>query len=182
MEKINALTYDVPPRESLFFDTNIWLIINGPMAGSNQRSQNLYSRILREAISRDASIFICSAVISEYINVVLRIGYESWLENNGFLAHEKKYKRDYRETQDYADQLEDAKQQIHEILEYKCVKRLPDSFHNAPITQIINSMSNVCDYNDSYYLELCNKSGAKLVSDDADFLTLTSRIKLITCR
>lgn len=183
MEKIEAHKYDVPPGESLFFDTNIWLIINGPMADSKKTSQNVYGRILRGAISRDASIFICSSVISEYINVVLKIGYKNWLEANSYKSSEKDFKKDYRPTQDYADQLEDAKQQIQEILSYKCVERLPDDFNTVPIqSTIIGRMSNNCDYNDSYFLYLCDKCGAKMVSDDADFITLSSKVKLITIR
>lgn len=59
MEKIEARKYEVPPGESLFFDTNIWLIINGPMADSKKALQNVYGGILRDAVSRGASIFIC---------------------------------------------------------------------------------------------------------------------------
>ncbi len=180
MEKIDAQRYNVPPRESLFFDTNVWLFINGPMADNNKREQNVYSRILREAISREACIFICSSIISEYINVVLRIGYKSWLEANNFTPGEKDFKRDYRPTQDYADQLQDAKQQISEILSYKCIQKLPDNFHLAPITSFVSSMTNSCDYNDAYYLYLCNRSSAKMVSNDADFIPQHSTVKLIT--
>ena len=46
MEKIEARKYEVPPGESLFFDTNIWLIINGPMADSKKALQNVYGGIL----------------------------------------------------------------------------------------------------------------------------------------
>lgn len=183
MEKIEARKYEVPPGESLFFDTNIWLIINGPMADSKKALQNVYGGILRDAVSRGASIFICSSVISEYINVVLKIGYKKWLEANSYKSFEKDFKKDYRPTQDYADQLEDAKQQIQEILSYKCVERLPDDFNAVPILPIIISrMNNSCDYNDSYYLYLCDKCGAKMVSDDSDFAALQSKVKLITGR
>lgn len=180
MEKIDAVQYDVAPTDCLFFDTNVWLIVNGPMADSHKKYQSVYSRILKEAISRKACIYISSSVISEYINVVLNIGFKSWLEKNHFAPGEKDFKKDYRPTQDYADQLQDAKQQINEILEYKCITRLPDDFNMAPISSIINVMKDSCDYNDSYYLYLCKKRNAKLVSNDSDFISQQSTIKLLT--
>ena len=180
MEKIDAVRYDVSPTDCLFFDTNVWLIVNGPMADSHKRYQSVYGRILREAISRKACIYISSSVISEYVNVVLNIGFKSWLEENHFAPGEKEFKRDYRPTKDYLEQLQDAKQQINEILSYKCIQRLPDNFHLAPVTSLIGSMTNSCDYNDAYYLHLCNKSVAKMVSNDADFISQHSTVKLLT--
>lgn len=180
MEKIDAANYNVAPTDCLFFDTNVWLIINGPMADSHKRCQNVYSRILREAISRKALIFISSSVVSEYINVVLNIGFKSWLEVNQYALGEKDFKKDYRPTKDYAEQLQDAKRQISEILDYECVQRVPDSFNAAPIQRIIGMMSKGCDYNDSYYLYLCNSNKAKLVSNDGDFISQESVVKLIT--
>lgn len=180
MEKIDAAHYDVAPTDCLFFDTNVWLMVNGPVADSQKRYQSVYSRLLREALSRKACVYISSSVISEYINVVLNIGFKSWLENNHYAPGEKDFKRDYRPTQDYADQLQDAKQQINEILNYKCITRLPDDFNAAPVSSIISVMTNGCDYNDSYYLYLCSSRNAKLVSNDSDFIKQRSTIKLIT--
>ena len=42
---------------SYLFDTNVWLYIFGPVAGSNARKQRLYSGLLNTIISRKGNLF-----------------------------------------------------------------------------------------------------------------------------
>ena len=166
----------VAPNSAYFFDTNVWLFIYGPVAGTDKRKQAVYSRLLKDIISHKATIFVSSLVLSEYINVVLHIGFKQWKRTSGNInAH---FKHDYRVTADYLDRLNEAVLQVKEIL--KVCQRRPDDFHIVNIDKILSSMNQNADYNDAYYLHDCETIGMKLVSDDADMQEMQGTITLIT--
>lgn len=166
----------VAPASAYFFDTNVWLFIYGPIAGTNQRKQVVYSRLLKDIISHKATIFVSSLVLSEYINAVLHIGFKQWKRVSGNIN--ANFKTDYRPTADYLDRLNEATLQVQEIL--KVCSRRPDDFHIVNIDTILSSMNQNADYNDAYYIHDCEKIGLKLVSDDTDMQRVTSPITLIT--
>lgn len=168
--------HQVAPNSAYFFDTNVWLLIYGPMAGTTPRKQAIYSNLLRDIINRKAQIHISSLILSEYINFVLRFGFRQWKRLTGNVNAE--YKKDYRVTQDYKDRLADAVLQVQDILQV-CTKR-PDDFHIVDIDSILASMNQNADYNDAYYLHDCEKMGLILVSDDGDMQNVQSKITLVT--
>ena len=179
MVKFNKTSdYTVSGNDSLFFDTNVWLHIYGPIAKTRTKEQQEYSSILRQALSRNAVIFITSQVISEYINVVLRMGFKSWKSQTGEINAQ--YKDDYRPTQHYLDTLQDAKDQVNTILATTIVQKLPDSFNSLSVDSIMNRMDSFCDYNDSYFIALCEKGTMTMVSDDADMKKIDCNISLIS--
>ncbi len=161
---------------SYLFDTNVWLYIYGPVAGSRPDKQKIYSNLLNDILSRKATIYITSLNISEYINVVLNIGFRQWKRSNDYANAD--FKRDYRSTDDYKAQLEDAIFQVQEIL--KVAEKRPDDFNAINIDDVLQQMSKNADYNDSYMLKSCEYGGMKLVSDDGDFKAIDSRVILLT--
>lgn len=161
---------------SYLFDTNVWLYIYGPVAGSKQNKQKIYSNLLKDIISRKATVYITSLNISEYINVVLNIGFKQWKRANGLVNAD--FKHDYRPTEDYKAQLEDAIVQVQEIL--KVADKRPDDFNAIDINVVFERMNKNADYNDSYMLKSCERGGMKLVSDDGDFVAINSRVVLLT--
>lgn len=178
MEVSRIRDYEVSPMDGLFFDTNVWLHIYGPIAGARRDKQRVYSRLLDQAISRDATIWITSMVLSEYINRVLRIGFQQWMRNKQLKQAD--FKHDYRLTEDYKETLEDVKQQVRDILCIKQVSKRSDDFSSLNINTILDSMQSDCDYNDAYIIRCCEKNNLKLVSDDTDMQSINSRVKMIT--
>lgn len=178
MEVYKIRDYEVSPMDSLYFDTNVWLHIYGPIASARKEKQRAYSCLLEQAISRDATIWITSMVLSEYINRVLRIGFKQWMEKEHL--EQADFKHDYRLTEDYKETLEDVKQQVRDILCIKQVSKRSDDFNSLNINTIIDSMQSTCDYNDVYIIRCCEKNNLKLVSDDTDMQTINSRVKMIT--
>lgn len=164
------------PNQSFgyLFDTNVWLYIYGPVAGSNAKKQQIYSNLLNSILERKAVIFITSLVLSEYINRVLRIGFQQWKNNGNYNAD---YKRDYRRTDDYKDTLADAIAQVEDIL--KITQRRPDDFNAMDINAILAAMSQSSDYNDSYLVKCCENTNIKFVSDDRDIISINSPITVI---
>lgn len=168
--------HNVSPLNSYLFDTNVWIYIYGPMAGSEKKKQSLYAGLLRDIVDRKAGLFITSMVLSEYINRVLRIEFEQWKKRNNL--YNADYKRDYRPTEDFQDTLDDVKAQVKDILSNITQKR-PDDFNNIDIDGIVNSMSNFADFNDAYLVRCCERGNMCFVSDDKDINKIQSSIRLI---
>lgn len=171
-----ASQHVVVPNTAYFFDTNVWLFIYGPVAGTNKRKQSVYANLLKEIISRKATVFVSSLVLSEYINAVLHLGFKQWKRSTDNVN--ANFKTDYRNTKDYSETLTDAIQQVQAILSV-CKKR-PDDFHIVNIGNILQSMGQNADYNDAYYVHDCEKIGMNMVSDDTDMQNMQSAIFLIT--
>lgn len=170
--------YNVSNQDSLFFDANVWLLIFGNVANSRQERQKAYSQLLKDAISRNATIFISSLVLSEIINRMLRIDFEQWLEVPDNIG--KKFKRDFRQTEEYKESLQSAIETVKEILKISIVEKVDDGFHSRNTEILFSRMGNYIDFNDSYYISLCFNNQWKLVSDDSDFKNSGSTFCLIT--
>lgn len=173
---IKTRDYTVGPDDAFVFDTNVWLLLYGPVANVQPKKQQQYASLLRQIRERQAVIFITSLIISEYINRALRIEFDLWKNRTGNTNAD--FKHDFRPTGDYLQVLEDTKNQVLDIL--GITQRDYDNFHNENISSILNRMSDKCDYNDSYILGSCKRLPAKLVSDDKDMKTLDYPITLIT--
>lgn len=176
MKVDNLKDHTVSPMNCYLFDTNVWLYLYGPMAGSEKRKQTQYSRLLRDIIDRKAGLFITSMVLSEYINRVLRIEFEQWKKQTG--NRNADYKRDYRPTTDFEESLADVKAQVKDILS-NVPQRRPDDFNHIDIDGIVNSMSNSADFNDVYLVRCCELGKMCFVSDDKDIVNIPSTIKLV---
>lgn len=176
MEIVKTTEHEPNQTYSYLFDTNIWLYIYGPVAGSNIKKQRTYSELLTSILDRKATIYITSLVVAEYMNCVLRMGFKQWINKNQL--HSADFKRDYRPTEDYRDTLKDAIAQVEDIL--KITNRRPDDFNALDISAILESMAQTSDYNDAYLVKCCEKGGIKFVSDDCDIKTINSSICLIT--
>lgn len=174
MEIIKVNQHNPNQSFGYLFDTNVWLYIYGPVAGSNAKKQRIYSNLLNSILERKAVIFITSLVLSEYINRVLRIGFQQWKDNGNYSAD---YKRDYRGTDDYKDNLADAIAQVEDIL--KITQRRPDDFNAMDINAILAAMSQSSAYNDSYLVKCCENANIKFVSDDRDIISINSPITVI---
>lgn len=178
MKIVKVADHKVSSTNCYLFDTNIWLFIYGPVAGTDKKKQSVYSNLLRDIINCRATIFVSSLVIAEYVNAVLRIGFKQWMrrtDNKNAI-----FKTDYRPTDDYAEVLKDAVAQVNEILSISVVEKKPDDFHNLDIPGILASMNHNADYVDAYLAFSCEYSRLKLVSDDLDMQALRKDIVLVT--
>ena len=168
--------YTVSPNEEFFFDTNIWMFIFAPLAGSKPHKQKAYSKLLGEIVSRGATIWINSQVIAEYINRCLRMEFEEWKKRSQRYA--ANFKNDFRSTADYASTLQDTKSQVSAILQK--ATRYPDDFHTIDVDAIISSMGTSLDYGDAVIVDLCKRRNFKLVTDDGDMTKTEFSFKVIT--
>ena len=161
-----------------FFDTNVWMFIYGPMAGSRTDKQRAYSNLLKDIQTARASIFVSSLVIAEYVNACLQISFRNWKKlPENVLANN--FKRDYRGTESYNDTILDIKGQVRDILRF--ADKTPDSFNSVDVTRFFDL--NDIDFNDAYYIELCkmHSNNVILVTDDSDILNSpNASVKMLT--
>ena len=176
MKTISIRNFDVGPNDKFMFDTNVWIFIYGPIAGVEQTKQEQYSALLQEILSRNAGIYVTSIIVSEYINVVLHIGFKQWKKANNYLNAD--FKHDYRPTEHYSSILQDAVAQVKEILSIS--QKRPDDFHRIDIDAMLKKLNNDYDYNDAYIVKCCEQDHLTLVSDDTDLSSVNSSITLLT--
>lgn len=178
MKTVNIRDYTVGPSDKFFFDTNVWLFINGPMAGTNEPKQKKYSSLLQQILSRKAGLYVTSMVVSEYVNRVMRMKFNFWRDADRSNRINAEYKRDYRSTSDYEEALKGAVLQVKEIL--SLASRRPDDFHRIDMDLLLQKLGRNCDYNDAYIIRCCEQDHLTLVSDDKDMQKVDSPITLLT--
>jgi hypothetical protein len=89
------------------------------------------------------------------------------------------YKHDFRPTQDYKDALRNVKSQVKDILSVS--ERIPDCFNRIDVMPLFDW--NDIDFNDAYYMRLCDEQSNKvtLVTDDKDILENPNiKVELLT--
>lgn len=170
--------YSVKSGDVFFFDTNVWMCIFGPLAGTRKAKQKAYSNLLKAIQTARASIFVSSLILAEYVNACLQISFKMWkrLPENVMALD---FKRDYRGTEDYRETLKDLKGQVRDILQL--ADRISDSFNAVDVVRFFDMQD--IDFNDAYYIELCNMQSNKiiLVTDDKDILNSQSAcIQMLT--
>lgn len=168
--------YTVGPSEEFFFDTNVWIFIFTPIAGSKPQKQKLYSQLLKDIRSRSACLWINSLVIAEYVNAVLRFEFKQWIERNQKYGVD--FKRDFRPTKDYQIVLSEIKDQVADIL--SICQRRPDDFNALKVEDIITSMGCKLDFGDSMIVDMCKRYNLKLVTDDKDITESEFSFTVIT--
>lgn len=170
--------HTVSPTSSYIFDTNVWIFLFAPLAGAKRYKQKVYSQLLADILSRKATIWITSIIISEYVNAVLRLAFKQWMHNKELRNAD--FKHDFRPTADYKMALSDVKVQVSEILNI-CACR-PDDFNSIDVSTIISSMStNSYDFGDAMIVDVCKRNKEiRLVTDDSDITEAELPFTVIT--
>ncbi len=167
----------VSPINSYIFDTNIWMFLFAPLAGAKRSKQEVYSQLLADILSRKATIWVSSLVISEYVNAVLRLAFKQWMRSKNLLNAD--FKHDFRPTPEYQVALVDVRAQVSSILDI-CERR-PDDFNSINIDGVIESMGNSYDFGDAIIADVCKRNKEiKLVTDDSDITSGNFPFTVIT--
>lgn len=163
--------------DQFFFDTNIWLLLFGTIASFQNNDQKVYSRLLEDLITKDKPIFISSAIISEYANVLLRRDYDQWISTEKVVN--AKFKIDFVGTKRYEHSVNVITKSINKILKLPNIQPVSDSFHCINIDNILENFR-IVDFTDAYIFELSKLNNYKIVTNDKDFQKLDSKIDIIT--
>lgn len=133
--KASKIKYgQVGEQDKYFFDTNVWMFLFAPLACSKFYKQKTYSSLLKEIMSRNATIWINSLVVAEYVNAVLKLEFKQWMKRNKLTNAD--FKHDFRPTNEYLVALSEVKNQVSDIL--SIATRRPDDFHVVDVDKLIS--------------------------------------------
>lgn len=173
---IDITKYSPKGSDVFFFDNNIWMYLFCPLGNYNIKRQRNYSSFLQSIETSHSAIFINSLILSEFTNRYLRMDFELWKNEEGF--HDANFKKHYIGNDRYQDTVTEIKRQVKQII--ALCEKSSDNFNAVDLDNILKHLTYI-DFNDSYYLELANISGWKIVTDDSDFSTYEDHdIEIIT--
>ena len=120
-------------------------------------------------------IALVSLIISEFTNTTIRLLYNLWKEQTqNYMAD---YKRDYKQSTDFQNNLTEVKSLVRTIYQLDIVEKHPDSFNAIALDPIMENFH--IDFNDAYYLELCARNNWILVTSDNDFDSIDKGITIV---
>jgi hypothetical protein len=157
-----------------FIDANVWIYaMQNPY--SREHWQNKYANFFFDIIDSNLDphpkIILPSLLISEIINTYLRqIALKEYKDQVGVSSDKFDFKRNYRPTQHYKDNLE---QICDDILGYKSsIDFVSDDLMVKNPDIILNVPSSNFDYNDYIYYCMCQNIGATtslaMITNDSD--------------
>jgi len=167
--------YEFRANKTYFFDNNIWIMLLAPMINSNEKKQERATRFFKNIPIYNIQIALVSLVVSEFANTSMRFFFNIWRKHP--LNALGDYKKDYKQSQDYRNNLEDVKVMLSKIYDFDFVQKYPDDFNAINSNHIIENFH--IDYNDAYYLELCAKNDWILVTSDNDFDNIDKGITIV---
>ena len=155
--------YKISENEKVFIDTNILIYLFSPdFVSSNEAFIEKYSNIFDILLQKNAQFYISSVVVSEFINRILRIGYE---KNKEIYPD---FKRDYRKSEEYKETLKLILNELKKIL--KISQKINDDFGDFNVLSWYKKDANQdLDFNDLHIAFCIKKNNLKLLSNDGDF-------------
>ncbi|RXH52463.1 PIN domain-containing protein [Kurthia gibsonii] len=178
INKIQIKDFEVNNENTYFLDTNIWLYLYGGIGSISQKTVDAYSELLSKIIEGKAKLVTTSLQISEFINAYFQIEYRAELEMLGKKRTEYSYKKDYRKSESFFITVNVMRKIVsNKILKY--AKKLDDNFSELEISEVL-PIDKEFDFNDEYYLYICEKNSITMVSHDRDMLSSTRNVTLIT--
>jgi predicted nucleic acid-binding protein len=177
MATIDITKYKIGYTDQFFFDTNVWLLLFGNLANYKPKDQEEYSKLFKASLQREIPIYISSMILSEFVNVLLRIDFKQWKTKNKFTEN-KDFKRDFGITQEYKNSVQSTRVLLKSILELPNIHLISDFFNGINKDNILQDFD-IVDFNDAYITELV-RNKYKIVTNDRDFQKLGAKIDIIT--
>lgn len=151
----------------IFFDTNIWIAIDGNNPSASKAWVANYSDFLASTLKSATNTIITNDyVLSEFFNRIVKISYDIRYRDE---ADKAKYYKSRRKDGTLADILAQAKDEVLNIIEYYAELDLAVT-HDTALKDIVTETSKgELDFGDIIIREHCHRKGYILVTDDADF-------------
>ena len=161
----NIQNYQPRQEESFLFDTNIWMYLFCPLGNYKARIIQNYSNFLKRIIIANSTISLPSIIVSEFFNAYLRLEFNilKTMEPDIFVD----FKKDYRGTNRYKETIENIARIIKNNILRMAVK-INDEFAIMEMNDLFRNISDH-DYNDKFLIQLAERDGLKIVTNDADF-------------
>jgi predicted nucleic acid-binding protein len=168
--------YTFTASDKLLFDANIWLFIYSHQYRPTDRRAKAYSTALKGMIAARCAICIDAIVLSEFVNVMARLAYNSIPKTTR--PSDFKAFRNSSSFKAIAKSIADSCRRI-----LKVATRIESGFTTLdPVALLDRYEAGKSDLNDLLLAELCSAQGLTLVTDDADFRGCDVRILTANAR
>lgn len=159
--RTEAITnYTFTSVDELLLDTNIWLLVYGPQKPGDRRVA-VYSGAFAKMLAAQSRIYIDVLIVSEFINSYARL---KW---NLVSSTHPNFKQ-FRKSSHFKPIAEDIAADMKQVLRH-CTP-IANGFESLALNDLLDSYAlGDSDFNDQVLADLCQRSGLKLVTDDADF-------------
>lgn len=168
--------YTFTASDKVLLDANAWLFLYSPQYRSTDRRAKAYSTALKRMLDSRCAIFIDAIVLSEFVNVLARLAYNSLPARNrpaDFKA--------FRKSSSFKTTAKSIADLCRRIL--KVAARIESGFTTLdPSALIAKYETGKSDLNDLLLAELCSAQGLTLMTDDADFRGCGVRILTANAR
>lgn len=154
--------YTFHEGDSFLFDANIWMLIYGPIANKDGRTE-VYSAALRDIRKNNCLIFIDVLILSEFINAFSRFEFNQ-LDP---IIKPQKFK-DFRNSAQFKSIAQEISINARKIIKICC--RCDSMFESADLPNVLARYEQGnSDFNDQMIIEICKSKDLVLVTHDADF-------------
>jgi predicted nucleic acid-binding protein len=157
--------YRFSASDRLLFDTNVWLHLYGPLPFSLDSRAKIYSAAFRTILQNKCKIFLDVLVLSEFVNVIAKHGYNATFPpSSGSRPTFKAYRNSpsfnavAKEITQACKRMSSESQHIDTDLPSFDVSKIFGEFERGKT-----------DFNDLALAELCRTRNLTIVTDDGDF-------------
>ena len=168
----NASTYSFSSNDQILLDANIWLYLFSPPCNPQGREARQYGHVFKKMQAAKAIIVTDQFLISEYLNRYVRIefGAVKAQYNNSYKLFRKSSSFPLVATaaSSFAKKIISLSVHHGNIIDLAMITNAVNDFQKAKI-----------DFNDSFFVQLCQRNHYKLLTNDVDFYN--SPIEIITC-
>ncbi|MEW6247317.1 MAG: PIN domain-containing protein [Nitrospirota bacterium] len=155
--------YRFAPSDKLLLDANVWLFIYSPQYRPTDRRAKVYSTALKRILAARGTIFIDAIVLSEFVNVLARLAYNSLSSTKR--PPDFKAFRNSSSFHAIAESIADSCKRILQI-----ATRIESGFTLLDPADLMSRFAaGKSDLNDLLLTHLCRTQSLTLVTDDADF-------------
>ena len=162
--------YKFKSTDKILIDANILLFLFYPISTYSSKIDT-YTDIFEALKANDSKLYICSSVISEFINRWLRMDFDKNIQDT---QKTKNFKKDYRGTPRYKTVLNQILKQIEKLYKNYNITQINDSFENFDIQTSYLDKEN--DFNDLLICHISNKYNLQILTDDKDFQKLDAKL------
>lgn len=146
-----------------FFDTNVWLRLQGPLIDPRSDQTINYSNLFKRICEDGGTVWIDPIVVIEYANQFLRMEHKAQIQD-GLPSDFKKF-RQTEEYQAIARNLADELFHVCNMCEVIGTSLTSDEYDCVAKSLVGSTL----DFNDALIIDTCRKSRLTLVTHDYDF-------------
>lgn len=161
-------TWNFTAADRILPDANFWINVFGPASSVVQPTMRIrnYSNALGRLMARKASMFIDVTIMSEFVNTLARLEFNSNFRGNGYGASE--FKR-FRNSSDFIPTARMIEREFGKILRIsQCVDHPFSSWDLPGLLSDFGKGGE--DFNDQLIIEITKHYDLKLLTDDGDMV------------